>query len=98
MQQRAIPLLLALRTSFRYTDPVPKNPSKPDTFTLRRLARCVAEFREKKAQLPTLKDLEEQGFDVRTIDFAVRQKVVKELYVTLTTGAIVKAYKPGSAG
>lgn len=64
-----------------------------DTFTLKRLARFALTFREKNATLATLNDLEKEGFDKATVDDAVKAGVVVELYVTLTTGAVVKGYK-----
>ncbi len=67
-----------------------------DPFTERRLVRFAKDFRTEKAQLPTLRDLEATGFSKRQIDSAVKKGALVELYVTLTTGAVVKGYKiPG---
>jgi len=64
-----------------------------DTFTLRRLTRFAREFREKQATLPTVRDFDEAGFSKATVDAAVRAGKLTEIYVTLTSGAIVKGYK-----
>lgn len=64
-----------------------------DPFTERRLTRFVEAFRAEKAELPTLKDLETAGFTKRQVELALKRKRVVELYVTLTTGAVVKGYK-----
>ena len=62
-------------------------------FTLRRLTRFAETFRDKKAQLPTLKDFEEGGFDKSVVAQAVKEECLVELYVNLTSGAVVKGYK-----
>lgn len=64
-----------------------------DPFTERRLIRFARDFRAQKAELPTLKDLESAGFSKRQIELALRRNVLVELYVTLTSGAVVKGYK-----
>jgi hypothetical protein len=67
--------------------------SRIDPFTERRLIRFVEEHRRKSGVLPTLQDFEAAGFPRTQIDQAVRQKVLEQLYVTLTSGTIVKGYK-----
>ncbi len=67
--------------------------SRIDPFTERRLVRFVEEHRRKSGVLPTLQDFEASGFPRTQIDQAVRQKVLEQLYVTLTSGTIVKGYK-----
>ncbi len=66
---------------------------KLDPFTLKRLARFAETFRDKKAQLATLKDFEAEGFEKAVVDQAVKDGFLVELYVTMTTGAVVKGYK-----
>lgn len=66
---------------------------KLDPFTLRRLSKFAQTFREKKATLPTLKDFEESGFDKGVVAQAVKEEFLVELYVNLTSGAVVKGYK-----
>lgn len=67
--------------------------SKIDSFTAARLRRFVDQHRMRSAQLPTLRDLEEAGFPKATIESAVAGDVLVELYVTMTSGAVVKGYK-----
>jgi hypothetical protein len=64
-----------------------------DPFTLRRLTRFAETFRATKALLPTLKDFEEAGFGKELVDQAVKKELLVELYVNLTSGAVVKGYK-----
>jgi hypothetical protein len=64
-----------------------------DPFTKRRLTRYIEEFRSNQGQLPTLKDLEAIGFDGDRVKEALKEKVIEEFYVTLTSGTIVKGYK-----
>lgn len=64
-----------------------------DPFTQKRLTRFIDDFRTRSGVLPTLQDLEKAGFDRTLIDLAVRQKVVAQYYVTLTSGTIVKGFK-----
>lgn len=66
--------------------------AKLDPFTSKRLVTFVADFRSKTGTAPTLKDLENAGFDSTLIDHAVRSKILDRLYVTLTNGTIVKTY------
>ncbi len=71
--------------------------TKSDTFTLRRLVKFACDFRERKGQYATLRDMEDNGFAKEVVDHAVKEKLVEELYVTLTTGAVVKGYKARSS-
>ena len=64
-----------------------------DPFTRRRLIRLVEEFRGSQGQMPTLKDLDAQGFDSERVKLAIKEKVIEEFYVTLTNGTIVKGFK-----
>jgi len=64
-----------------------------DPFTRRRLIRFVEDFRTRSGQLPTLADLEGNGFDGERVKIAIKEKVIEEFYVTLTSGMIVKGYK-----
>lgn len=64
-----------------------------DLFTLRRLAKFVESFRSRRGQLPTLSDLEKEGYERSTVDAAVKKKLIQGLYVTMTTGAVVKGYQ-----
>ena len=64
-----------------------------DDFTLQRLRRFVIDFRGRFAKLPTLADLESAGFGKSVVEAARKKKLIQELYVTLTNGAIVKGYK-----
>ena len=67
--------------------------AKPDSFTLHRLAKFARTFRDRAGQLPTLGDFEKEGFAPELVEQAVRNETLEALYVTLTTGAIVKGYK-----
>jgi len=64
-----------------------------DAFTAKRLTRFIGEFRQKQAQLPTLKDFAENGFSSDDVAYAEKKKLIEKFYVTLTNGAIVKGYK-----
>lgn len=64
-----------------------------DLFTRRRVRKFVETFRQGEAQLPTLKDFEAAGFPKEQVARMVRDEILVELYVTLTTGAVVKGYK-----
>ncbi len=66
---------------------------KIDPFTVRRLERFIGDFRARSGQLPTVRDLGEAGFDETTVDQAVRDDILEQLYVTLTNGTILKGYK-----
>lgn len=80
---------MAARSFFVIPIPMPKL----DPFTRRRLVKFVDNFRQNRGQLPVLSDCEAGGFDKVTVDQAVKEKVIGEFYVTLTSGAIVKGYK-----
>lgn len=67
-----------------------------DPFTRRRLVRFIEDFRTRSGQLPTLNDLEGNGFDGERIKEALKEKVIEEFYVTLTNGTIMKGYKTSS--
>lgn len=58
-----------------------------------RLCREVLRHREVHATLPTLRDLEKAGFSKDIVDGAVKAGRLVELYVPMTTGALVKGYK-----
>jgi hypothetical protein len=68
-----------------------------DPFTRRRLIRFIETFRSSSGQLPTLKDLESNGFGSDHVKQALKEKVIEEFYVTLTSGTVVKGYKLGSS-
>ncbi len=70
--------------------------SKPDPFTLKRLCKFTGDFRQREGQFPVAKDFEENGFPRELIDYAVKEKILEEVYATLTTGAVVKGYKSRS--
>ena len=44
-------------------------------------------------QMPTLSDLGKQGFDKSIVEAALKDGILEEFYVTLTSGTIVKGYK-----
>jgi len=67
--------------------------TKLDPFTQRRLIRFIGDFRARQGQLPTLKDLEANGFSAPLVDQAERSQVIEKFYVTLTNGSVVKGYK-----
>ena len=67
--------------------------AKIDTFTAKRLGRKIDEIRHKTGRLPTLQDLEAEGFSEELVKSAVHEKIIESLYVTLTNGTIVKGYK-----
>ena len=53
----------------------------------------ILEHRQRHAQLPTLKDLEKSGFSKKEVDVALKEKWIEQLYVNLTTGAVVKVFR-----
>jgi hypothetical protein len=71
--------------------------SRLDPFTRRRLLRFVEDFRARSGQLPTSNDLAKEGFDDTCIKAALKEKLIEEFYVTLTSGTIVKGYKLSSS-
>ena len=64
-----------------------------DPFTARRITRFIEEHRRAQGQLPTLKDFENQGIPRATVDQAVRENLLEQLYINLTNGPMVKGYK-----
>ena len=58
------------------------------------MVRFAEDFRNRQGQLATLADFEKNGFPKIWVETAVKKKLLAELYVTLTTGAVVKGYKP----
>ena len=71
----------------------PNKPRKLDPFTEKRLTRFIEEYRKKSGQLPTLKDFEAVGLGKETVELAVKQEMIEQFYVTLTTGTILKCFK-----
>lgn len=69
-----------------------------DVFTRRRLLRFIEDFRKNQGQLPTLNDLEKNGFDDARVKQGIKEKLIEEFYVTLTNGTIVKGYKLSQPG
>jgi len=67
--------------------------SKLDLFTEKRLKKFIEEFRTKTGQLPTLKDLADNGFKGETVKLGLKTKIIEELYVNLSNGSVVKGYK-----
>lgn len=63
-----------------------------DPFSRQRLIRFIGEHRRRTGQLPTLTDLEREGFTKTFVNLAVRKKILNELYVTLTNGTVMKGY------
>ena len=66
-----------------------------DIFTRKRLVRFVEDHRAKSGQLPTFGDLEKAGFERGLVKEAVRLRLIEEFYVTLTSGTVMKGFKPG---
>lgn len=66
---------------------------KIDPFTARRLQKFVNEHRTRTGQLPTLADLTTGGFSQDVVDRAIKDKLLEQLYVTLTNGSVVKGFK-----
>ena len=64
-----------------------------DPFTQRRLLRFLEEFRARQGVLPTLKDFEAGGFERDQVEQAIRQGLIEQFYVTLTSGTVVKGFK-----
>ncbi len=64
-----------------------------DLFTLKRLAKFVAEHRLSSGQLATYQDLEKAGFSKEEIQSAKKKKLIEEFFVTLTNGTIMKGFK-----
>lgn len=64
-----------------------------DPFTRSRLLRFIEKFRQERGQLPTLQDLDADGFDREKVKQGLKLGLIEEFYVTLTNGTIVKGYK-----
>ena len=64
-----------------------------DAFTQRRLTKFVADFRARSGTAPSLQDFEHGGFSKELVDEAVRDNLLDMLYVTLTSGSVVKTYR-----
>jgi hypothetical protein len=64
-----------------------------DPFTERRLLKFIEVFREREGTMPTLRDLEHAGFGREAVEAAVKNGKIEMLYVTLTSGTIVKGYR-----
>lgn len=64
-----------------------------DLFTQRRLLKFIDGFRGKQGELPTLRDLETEGFSKITVDLAIKIGLIERFYVTLTNGTVVKGFK-----
>ncbi len=64
-----------------------------DPFTSRRLTKFIEDYRSSSGVLPTLQDFERAGFSRELIDEAVKQQLIEQFYVTLTSGTVVKGFK-----
>ena len=64
-----------------------------DSFTKSRLQKAVRAHRKRCAEWPTLKDLEKLGFSKKETDIGVKEKWLVQLYVNMTSGAVVKVFK-----
>jgi hypothetical protein len=65
-----------------------------DLFTRRRIQKFIEDFRRKTGQLPTLRNLKEEGgFAEEVVKLALKNKMIDEFYVTLSNGTIVKGFK-----
>ncbi len=64
-----------------------------DPFTRKRLEKFISDFRSNEGVLPTLTDLDINGFDSERIKDALHDGIIVEFYVTLTNGVIRKGYK-----
>ena len=67
-----------------------------DPFTRKRIHHFIEMFREKTGQLPSLRDLTDNGFEKPLIQKAEKEKIIEMYYVTLTTGAVIKGYRARS--
>ncbi|MSP18742.1 MAG: hypothetical protein EXR74_04140 [Bdellovibrionales bacterium] len=61
--------------------------------TKTRLKKSIISHRERCATFPSLKELEEYGFTKKQVEFGVKDKIIEQLYATLTSGAIIKVFK-----
>lgn len=64
-----------------------------DPFSVKRLRKFVEDFRNQTGQYATLKDITQAQFDEATLKEALKKKAITQLYVTMTSGAVVKGYK-----
>jgi hypothetical protein len=64
-----------------------------DPFTARRIQKFIENYRVSSGQLPTLTDFDEAGFPKEKVEDAVKDDLIEEFYVTLTSGTIRKGYK-----
>ncbi len=64
-----------------------------DLFTLKRLCKFIEDHRAQKALMPTLSDLDQNGFPKEVVQAALKKGLIKELYSDMNTGAVVKVYK-----
>jgi hypothetical protein len=64
-----------------------------DLFTGKRLLKFIENFRGAQGELPTLNDLEGQGFTKTIVDQAIKENLIEKFYVTLTNGTVVKGFK-----
>jgi len=64
-----------------------------DTFTKNRIKKVISDHRKSYGQLPTLKDLKNQGFAKKEIEVGIKEMWLEQLYVNLTSGAVVKVIK-----
>lgn len=70
-----------------------RNRGTLDVFTQRRIKKVILDHRKKYAEWPTLKDLEKSGFSKTEIELGVKEKWIVQLYVNMTSGAVVKVFK-----
>lgn len=73
-----------------------KTLSELDPFTCRRMLKFIDQFRGAQGELPTLSDLEKQGFAKESVTQAIKENLIEMFYVTLTNGTIVKGFKKKS--
>jgi hypothetical protein len=64
-----------------------------DPFSQKRLLKLIDDLRARSGQLPTFADLEKAGFDRAQVKEAMREGIIEEFYVTLTSGTVVKGFK-----
>lgn len=70
--------------------------NKLDAFTKMRLLKSIETHRHQNGTFPTAQDLNEQGFTKSTLQTAEKLGIVVQVYVQMTNGATVKAYKQSS--
>ena len=64
-----------------------------DQITKRRILNFIRGFKTKTGELPTFRDLEEGRFGEDIVKQAVKDGLIEELFVTLTSGTIVKGFR-----